>query len=101
MSRLSDVPKKVLYNPNTSLGEAEPYVFVHRTKGSIYTDYFHVSEHEIFQLEGGQGVIVGRQEYGPWFMLQIFRWSVVSLWQPKTDKELKRLKELKEYLFDG
>ena len=100
MSRLSDVSKKVLYNPNTSLGAIEPYVFVRKNPGYTFIEYWHVSEHEMFRLEGGQGIIIGRQEFGPWFMLSVFRWAVVFVWIPATDKEIKRLQELKEILFD-
>ena len=100
MSRLSDVPKKVLYNPNTSLGELEPYVFRRKIKDSCFTEYWHVSEQEIFRLEGGQGVIFGRQEYGPWFLLFVFNWVVYCVKPVEDKKDLKKLEELKELLFE-
>ena len=100
MSRLSDVPKKVLYNPNTSLGEAEPYVFMKKTDYSAFIEYWHVSEHEIFRLVDGCGYIVGRQEYGPFNILTIFNWSVFSNREPTWNWELKKVQDLKEWLFE-
>lgn len=100
MSRLSDVPNNVLYNPNTSLGELEPYVFVRKTDYGCFFEFWHVSEHEIFQLEEGQGKVIGRQEHGPWFILTIFRWRVIYYRKLEAESEIKRLQELKEILFD-
>ena len=90
------LPKQVLYNSNTRLGKAQPYVLTKSCpNGRFKLLYFHVDPMEIVKLNGGCGDIYGRQEWGPWCLLRVFRYRVVSF---KIIHDKEKIKELEEEL---
>lgn len=88
---------KILYNPNTRLGDLQPYVLIHENRYSRFKIlYFHVSEMELFKLEEGQArCLYGRQEWGPWCELRVWRYRVISF---KILQDKEKIKELEEEL---
>ena len=89
--------KRILYNPNTRLGKLQPYVFIYENKYSRFKNlYFHVSDRELYKLEEGTAKkVYGRQEYGPWCEMRIFRYRVVWF---SVIRDLEKIKELEEEL---
>ena len=101
MSRPKNLPRQILYNPNTRLGAAEPFVLMSKDSSKHFGYlYWHICDWELNRLEGGQGLLIGRQECGPFHVLQVYRYRVVSHYVPWHDKELQRVKDIKEYLND-
>ena len=70
------VHKNCRYDPDTTLGIAEPVVVFKRdSRGDVIP--FHITVTDYVKLNGGCGVCYGRTPWGPFCRLKIYDYRVI------------------------